>query len=160
MRMAIFIWALGLSLCALRVGAQAPVDNEARMEALLRVERQSVSMPTVRAAPPLEEPVKSPANAAAHAEPSRSLTTGSAKPASGGQGGAADAIADDPDAVAFADLKNHVGQRLRISTVTGAEYVVTVLAAGPTEVRVRGRQTSGTFEFTLHRPQISRIAKI
>ena len=149
----------GISLCAVRSQAQ-PADDEARIEELLRAERQGSGTSTP--AQPPDASAKKPAASNVSAERSLASAAESVVPAKAAP--IADPVVpsteEDPDAIEFKDLKNYVGRRVRISTVAGAEYVVTVLAAGSAETRVKGREVSGSFEFTLNRRQVARIAKL
>jgi hypothetical protein len=153
---------LAIQLVPAAAGVGSPEQDEARIEALIRMEQhpEAVAAPvaapatetTVQAAPPA--PVKAPAPVVAPA-PTAHVPAVPAAPAA--TTSALATLTDDPDepgGLRFEDLKRHVGETLRITTTNGTQRTARVQSADARQVTLLVSQPGGTATYTLQRTQI------
>ena len=162
-----------LLLLPATTAAISPEEDEARIEALIRAERDAAVAPigatlAARAPAPAATPTApvrtgsasaAPvAGAAALAQPQPQAITGSAVGAVPPVERGSDLPAAAPRSLSFDDLKHHVGEALRFTMTSGSQRYARVQAADSRQVIVLVRQPSGTATLTLLRSQVAAVA--
>jgi len=158
-----------LLLLPVTAAAISPEDDEARIEALIRAERDAAGTATAATSPasaPSTDAIPTapartvPASPAAVAAAPTQLEPITVSPVAAVQ--AVDRESDSPPAVpgslSFDDLKHHVGEALRFTMTSGSQRFARVQSADSRHVVVLVRQPSGTATLTLQRSQITAVA--
>jgi hypothetical protein len=153
-------FAVATSIGLTATDVRSDNDDETRIEELLRTEQQ-IARGSVRDASVAQRSKATNSSVADTTQPSVPVP-GAVAEKHGYTTKMQSASVDSANSrtIEFGDLANYVGRLMQIDTVAGSHYVVTILSAGPAEIRVNGRQVGGTFEFTLKRRQIARIEKM
>lgn len=139
--------ALGCGLLfASRGSAVTPEEDEARIEVLVKAERE--------AAQPAAAP---PANADAAAVPVVAVVTANAPTARGGNDDWLASAEPQGTGVAFADLAQHIGRRVSVATRGEHTHRGIVSSADARQLTLRVRRSGGNATYTLRRDQVVRI---
>lgn len=141
------VTALALALAAVSAGAATLEEDEARIEALIRAERvgsaaKRLAPPPAVAAAEQEEPV--PVVASVVAPPPTPHDEWLAAPSRAA-------------GLPFAELANHIGQRVAITTAGERVHRGVVGSADARQVTLRVKRPGGNATYTLTRNQVLRV---
>jgi len=161
-----------LLLLPVSAAATSPEEDEVRIEALIRAERDAAAAPSAvpSAAPSPASAPLAPATPTAPARPVSPNPVAVTAPPAQQKGVAVSPVAAvqpadrapespaaDPGSLSFDDLKHHVGEALRFTMTSGSQRFARVQSADSRQVIVLVRQPSGTATLTLQRSQITAV---